>query len=236
VDAGSPGRLPRCANFTRVFRPRLLGVATALAFVSLPASMAQANIYTQVLQVYETNATVPPCQFSSKQLESALKGVNTYGQQYFADFTAAVQTALDQRASGACAPEAGPGHGRDRRLAARADGADGRVCRRARAPRCVRRGLVVARLGSALGGQVAPCLGRGRPSVAQCSDGLRRLAALGLARRDAYPLWRTAEERLSSVVPAGETHWILRAPVPGGATSVVRNPLGSFVLTEAIVR
>jgi hypothetical protein len=104
VDAGSPGRLPRCANFTRVFRPRLLGVATALAFVSLPASMAEANIYTQVLQVYETNATVPPCQFSSKQLESALKGVNTYGQQYFADFTAAVQTALDQRASGACAP------------------------------------------------------------------------------------------------------------------------------------
>ena len=75
-----------------------------LALVSLPASMAQANVYTQVLQTYETNATVPPCQFSSQQLESALKGVNTYGQQYFADFTAAVETALDQRASGACAP------------------------------------------------------------------------------------------------------------------------------------
>ncbi len=87
-----------------MFRLRVLGVAAALAFMALPPSMARANIYTQVLQVYETDATVPPCQFSSQQLETALKGVNTYGQQYFADFTAAVQTALSDRASGACAP------------------------------------------------------------------------------------------------------------------------------------
>ncbi len=83
---------------------RVLAGAAALSFVVLPASAAQANIYTQVLQVYETDATVPPCQFSSRQLESALKAVNTYGQQYFADFTAAVQTALADRASGACSP------------------------------------------------------------------------------------------------------------------------------------
>jgi hypothetical protein len=86
-----------------VFRTRVLGIAATLVFVGLSAAPAQANTYTQVLQAYETNGSVPPCQFSAQQLENALQAINTYGQQYFADFTAAVQIALGARASGACA-------------------------------------------------------------------------------------------------------------------------------------
>src|SRR5205085_6125127 len=56
----------------------------------------------QVLSAYQAQGSIPPCRFTSAQLSNALKGIDTYGQQYFADFTDAVQTALAQRASGAC--------------------------------------------------------------------------------------------------------------------------------------
>jgi hypothetical protein len=86
---------------------RLFAAAAAVLVLALPASPAQASsIYSKVLHVYEARGSIPPCQFSSQQLETALKGVNTYGAQYFADFTAAVQTALTARASGACLPSA----------------------------------------------------------------------------------------------------------------------------------
>ena len=81
-----------------------------LAFLVLAAPAARANIYTQVLGVYETDASVPPCQFSSQQLENALKGIDTYGKQYFADFITAVQTALADRASGDCSPHSSATH------------------------------------------------------------------------------------------------------------------------------
>jgi hypothetical protein len=81
--------------------------ATTLAMVMLlaPAASAasgQGSIYARVLRAYENHGMVPPCQFSSQQLETALKGINTYGAQYFADFTNAVQNALAARATGAC--------------------------------------------------------------------------------------------------------------------------------------
>jgi hypothetical protein len=63
---------------------------------------ARADIYSQVLRTYQAQGSIPACQFTSAQLSAALKGVDTYGAQYFADFTDAIQTALAARASGAC--------------------------------------------------------------------------------------------------------------------------------------
>jgi hypothetical protein len=96
-------------------------VRTALAawllLWTLPGlAAAQGTVYSQVLAAYQANGSVPPCQFTSAQLQQALKGVDTYGEQYFADFTNAVQTALSARASGACSPGA-------RSLGGRAQGA-----------------------------------------------------------------------------------------------------------------
>ena len=59
--------------------------------------------------MYEFRGTVPPCAFTAAQLSAALKGVDVYGQQYFSDFTNAIQTALSQRAGGACSPGASAG-------------------------------------------------------------------------------------------------------------------------------
>jgi hypothetical protein len=86
-----------------VLRSRLLTL-TLLAFLALPVSLARAGIYTQVLRAYQLHGSVPACQFSSQQLASALKGIDTYGAQYFQDFSAAVQAALSARASGVCSP------------------------------------------------------------------------------------------------------------------------------------
>ena len=86
-----------------MLRLRLLLGAT-LATLLLLAPVARANLYTRVLQSYEAYGSVPACQFSSQQLETALKEIDTYGQQYFADFSAAVQNALAARASGVCTP------------------------------------------------------------------------------------------------------------------------------------
>lgn len=66
------------------------------------------SAYQRVLRVYERDGAVPACQFSGAQLERALGDVDTYGAQYFADFTQAIQTALSAAASGACARPAQP--------------------------------------------------------------------------------------------------------------------------------
>jgi hypothetical protein len=79
-----------------------LAIATLVAATLLPVSAAEAGPYAQVLHAYQTTGTIPPCEFSSAQLATALKGVDTYGAQYFADFTNAIQGALTARASGAC--------------------------------------------------------------------------------------------------------------------------------------
>src|SRR2546430_2339135 len=60
------------------------------------------SLYTRVLHAYQANGRIPPCEFTSSQLESALSDVDTYGQQYYADFIGAIQAALTARASGAC--------------------------------------------------------------------------------------------------------------------------------------
>jgi hypothetical protein len=82
---------------------RALALAVSLAVVGASPALA-ASSYSRVLHTYETQGTVPACQFSAATLQSALRGVDVYGQQYFADFTDAIQSALAQRASGECRP------------------------------------------------------------------------------------------------------------------------------------
>jgi hypothetical protein len=102
----------------------ILVAATIVLALGLPAASAGASIYSQVLRAYETNGSIPPCQFTSPQLQNALKGIDTYGAQYFADFTNAVQDALASRAAGTCSPHpkqpaavpAGGTHGQPLRL------------------------------------------------------------------------------------------------------------------------
>lgn len=84
---------------------RRAAIILLLAGLTL-APTAGASSYSQILQAYQSTGSVPPCRFSSRQLAAALQGIDTYGQQYFADFSDAVQSALAARAAGACAPGA----------------------------------------------------------------------------------------------------------------------------------
>jgi len=70
---------------------RRLAAAAALALALLPAATAGANVYTDVLHVYQLNGSIPPCRFSSPQLSAALKQI---------------QNALTARAGGACSAAA----------------------------------------------------------------------------------------------------------------------------------
>ena len=81
-------------------------LACGVACSSARAASAGPGVYSQVLSAYQSTGTVAPCQFSSAQLQQALKGIDTYGAQYFSDFATAVQSALSQRAGGACRPGA----------------------------------------------------------------------------------------------------------------------------------
>jgi hypothetical protein len=83
-------------------------IAVGAAAAAVKTASAAPGAYLSVLHVYESQRTIPACRFSSPQLEDALKGVDTYGAQYFADFTQAIQGALSGRAAGACSPP-GPG-------------------------------------------------------------------------------------------------------------------------------
>jgi hypothetical protein len=90
----------------RRLRLALVGALIATALSAGPALASSAGragtLYTRVLHAYQANGRIPPCEFTSSQLESALGSVDTYGQQYYADFIAAIQAALTARASGAC--------------------------------------------------------------------------------------------------------------------------------------
>jgi hypothetical protein len=92
-------------------RRQMLGIAlvvaaVASAAVSAPAGAARQSAYQQVLSVYESQGTIPACRFSGAELSDALSGVDTYGAQYFADFTQAVRAALSARAAGGCSSAA----------------------------------------------------------------------------------------------------------------------------------
>ncbi len=83
----------------------LILVTSAVTVAGGPAaapSSAATSAYREVLGVYESAGTIPPCRFDATELQSALSGVDTYGAQYFADFTDAIQSALTSRAAGDC--------------------------------------------------------------------------------------------------------------------------------------
>jgi hypothetical protein len=94
-------------NRYRLRLAALLAGVLVSGLVAPPATYARQSAYGQVLHQYEQSGNIPACMFSSAQLSSALKGVDTYGAQYFADFTGAIQAALAARASGQCAPSSG---------------------------------------------------------------------------------------------------------------------------------
>jgi cobalamin biosynthesis Mg chelatase CobN len=77
-------------------------IITALAAIAVSAPAAVASTYTRLLNIYQARGAIPACQFTSAQLETALKSTDTYEAQYFADFTSAITAALTQRASGSC--------------------------------------------------------------------------------------------------------------------------------------
>jgi hypothetical protein len=85
-----------------------LALALAAPGGAVAAGAAASGSYRAVLRAYERAGTIPPCQFTGSQLQGALSGVDTYGAQYFADFTQAIQSALTSRAAGACAGGAAP--------------------------------------------------------------------------------------------------------------------------------
>jgi hypothetical protein len=85
-----------------------LAVATASVSLAAPAAATAASTYQQVLRAYEAARSIPPCRFSAAQLQSALSGIDTYGAQYFADFTQAIDTALTARAGGECSGAVAP--------------------------------------------------------------------------------------------------------------------------------
>lgn len=79
-----------------------LVLLVAGAAVLAPAALARPSAYTAVEQVYTNTGTIPPCRFSSAELEAALKQAPTYDVEYFGDFTGAINTALSDRADGVC--------------------------------------------------------------------------------------------------------------------------------------
>jgi hypothetical protein len=91
----------------RAVRAWLAGICVVLAAAPLPAAASTRSAYSAVLRAYQTTGTVPACEFTSRQLSSALKGIDTYGAQYFSDFASAVQAALSARAAGSCERGAG---------------------------------------------------------------------------------------------------------------------------------
>lgn len=99
------GIISQQSSHARYLPPvRRLAFAAALIALELVPAAARASAYTDVVHAYQAEGSIPACRFSSSELAAALKGIDTYGQQYFADFTEAVQSALAQRASGACRP------------------------------------------------------------------------------------------------------------------------------------
>lgn len=86
----------------------LVTAGVALAFV---CPTAAASPYQRVLTAYEHTGSLAPCQFSAATLSGALGGVDSYGAQYFADFTQAVNNALSARAAGACRASTRPHRG-----------------------------------------------------------------------------------------------------------------------------
>lgn len=74
-----------------------------LGLAAAPAQAGRGSISARVRQIYEQEGAIPPCRFSSQELSAAQSAVDAYDLEYFADYIAAIQTALTLRSAGACA-------------------------------------------------------------------------------------------------------------------------------------
>ena len=84
-------------------RSRFVAIAL-LAAVALPtAAAARPNIYTRMFNDYSSSGAVSPCAFTAAELNTVLKSIDLYQQAYSSDFPNAIERALADRASGACA-------------------------------------------------------------------------------------------------------------------------------------
>lgn len=73
------------------------------------ASGAVAKNVKRVLNDYKNDGKIEPCRHSAKDLRDTLKAIEANTEQYAPDFPAAVEAALEARASGDCRkPEATP--------------------------------------------------------------------------------------------------------------------------------
>ena len=52
-----------------------LAPATVLTALALAPATAQASAYTDVLHVYQSTGSIPPCSFSSSELENLQAGI-----------------------------------------------------------------------------------------------------------------------------------------------------------------
>lgn len=68
----------------------------------LPVAGASADAFTAVERVYALTQTIPPCQFSSRELTRAQSTVPNDSLQYEQDLVAAIEQARQERADGAC--------------------------------------------------------------------------------------------------------------------------------------
>ncbi|HZU60071.1 MAG TPA: hypothetical protein VE983_03855 [Solirubrobacteraceae bacterium] len=79
-----------------------------LGLLARPAQASSGSISARIRLVYEQDGSIPPCRFTSPELTTAQNAVDAYDLEYFADYIAAIQSALTLRAAGACSPNAAP--------------------------------------------------------------------------------------------------------------------------------
>jgi hypothetical protein len=80
-------------------------IAVLLALLAA-APAAQANAFKDIFGAYRTTGTVNACKWSAKQLTDAKRQVPNDIDQYAPDFPAALDDAIQKRASGACSKSA----------------------------------------------------------------------------------------------------------------------------------
>ena len=73
-----------------------------LAILVVPGAGAGADPFTAVEQVYAQTQVIPPCEFSSRELNQAQSTIPNDDAQYEQDLVAAIEQARQERADGAC--------------------------------------------------------------------------------------------------------------------------------------
>jgi hypothetical protein len=91
----------------RRIRTTLPALVLVLAFAGTAPVASAANTFQKIFFEYQGTGTVNGCKWSAKQLADAKKQVPNDFEQYAPDFEAALDAAIEKRASGACRKGAG---------------------------------------------------------------------------------------------------------------------------------